>query len=57
MKKNIDEFDTPTKDLGYFQSQPVIFTANKTGTFNYYCSIHPEMTGKIIVKSHAEAYK
>lgn len=34
MKKNIDEFDTPTKDLGYFQSQPVIFTANKTGTFN-----------------------
>ena len=54
---NIDEFDTHTKDLGYFQSQTVTFTANKTGTFNYYCSIHPEMTGKIIVKSHAEAYK
>ena len=53
MKKNIDEFDTHTKDLGYFQSQSVIFTTNKTGT----CSIHPEMTGKIIVKSHAEAYK
>ena len=46
MKKNIDEFDTHAKDLGYFQSQTVIFTANKTGTFNYYCSIHPEMTGK-----------
>ena len=54
---NIDEFDVHTKDLGYFQSQTVTFTANKTGTFDYYCSIHPEMTGKIIVKSHAEAYK
>jgi plastocyanin len=54
---NIDEFDVHTKDLGYFQSQTVTFTANKTGTFNYYCSIHPEMTGKITVKSHAEAYK
>jgi len=49
---NIDEFNVHTKDLGYFQSQTVTFTANKTGTFNYYCSIHPEMTGKIIVKSH-----
>ncbi len=54
---NIDEFDVHSKDLGYFQSQTVTFTANKTGTFDYYCSIHPEMTGKIIVKSHAEAYK
>ena len=46
---NIDEFGIHTKDLGYFQSQTVTFTANKTGTFNYYCSIHPEMTGKITV--------
>src|SRR5688572_3542856 len=51
---NIDEFDIHTKNLGYFQTQTVTFTANKTGTFNYYCSIHPEMTGKIIVKSHAK---
>ena len=51
---NIDEFDVHSKDLGYFQSQTITFTANKTGTFNYYCSIHPEMTGKIIVKSHAK---
>jgi plastocyanin len=51
---NIDEFNVHTKDLGYFQSQTVTFTANKTGTFNYYCSIHPEMTGKIIVKDHAK---
>ena len=46
---NIDEFDIHTKDLGYFQTQTVTFTANKAGTFNYYCSIHPEMTGKITV--------
>jgi plastocyanin len=46
---NIDEFGIHTKDLGYFQTQTVTFTANKTGTFNYYCSIHPEMNGKITV--------
>ncbi len=46
---NIDEFGIHTKDLGYFQTQTVTFTANKAGTFNYYCSIHPEMTGKITV--------
>jgi len=26
------------------------FTFNTAGTFNYHCSIHPSMTGKIIVK-------
>jgi plastocyanin len=46
---NIDEFNIHTKNLGYFQIQTVTFTANKTGAFNYYCSIHPEMNGKIIV--------
>ena len=46
---NIDEFNIHTKNLGYFQTQTVTFTANRTGTFNYYCSIHPEMNGKIIV--------
>ena len=46
---NIDEFGVHTNDLGYFQTQTVTFTANKTGTFNYYCSIHPEMKGKLIV--------
>jgi plastocyanin len=46
---NIDEFGIHTKDLGYFQTQTVTFTANKAGTFNYYCSIPPEMTGKITV--------
>src|SRR5919112_2393782 len=46
---NIDEFNIHTKNLGYFQTQTVTFTANKTGTFNYYCNIHPEMNGEIIV--------
>ena len=49
---NIDEFGIHTKDLGYFQTQTVTFTANKTGSFNYYCSIHPEMNGKIIIVAH-----
>lgn len=26
------------------------FTFNDSGTYNYYCSMHPHMTGKIIVK-------
>ena len=46
---NIDEYGIHTNDLGYFQTQTVTFTVNKTGTFDYYCDIHPEMNGKIIV--------
>jgi len=26
------------------------FTFKKTGTFDYFCSIHPQMTGRIVVK-------
>ena len=26
------------------------FTASKPGTYSYYCSIHPKMTGKLIVE-------
>ena len=26
------------------------FTFTKPGTYNYYCSIHPKMTGKVIVE-------
>ena len=26
------------------------FTFTKAGTFDYFCSIHPHMTGKVIVK-------
>ena len=38
---NRDDFDAPTNDLGHFQSQTITFTTNKSGNFNYYCSIHP----------------
>lgn len=47
---NIDEFNVHTKDLGYFESQTVTFIADKTGTFTYYCTIHPEMKGEIIIE-------
>lgn len=46
---NIDQFNFHTRDLGYFESQSLTFIADKTGTFEYYCSIHPEMKGKIVV--------
>ena len=47
---NIDEFNVHSRDLGYFESQAITFVADKAGTFNYYCSIHPEMKGNIIVE-------
>ena len=47
---NIDEFNIHSRDLGYFESQAFTFVADKYGTFNYYCTIHPEMKGHIIVE-------
>jgi plastocyanin len=47
---NIDEFNVHSNDLTYTQSQTLTFVADKSGTFHYYCSIHPEMKGDIIVK-------
>lgn len=47
---NIDEFNVHSRDLGYFQTQAITFIADKEGTFHYYCSIHPEMKGEIIVE-------
>jgi hypothetical protein len=47
---NIDEFNIHSRDLGYFESQAFTFVADKSGTFNYYCTIHPEMKGNIIVE-------
>ena len=47
---NIDEFNVHSKDLAYTQSQTVTFVADKSGTFHYYCSIHPEMKGDIVIK-------
>lgn len=49
---NIDEFNVHTNDLEYFESQTVTFVADKAGTFEYYCSIHPEMRGKIIISEN-----
>jgi Cupredoxin-like domain len=51
---NLDEFNVHTRDLGYFESQSVTFIADKAGTFKAYCSIHPEMTGTIVVRDPAE---
>ena len=47
---NIDEFNVHSKDLAYTQSQTIMFVADKSGIFHYYCNIHPEMKGDIIVK-------
>jgi len=46
---NIDEFNVHIKDLGYYQNESVTFLADKIGTFDYYCSIHPNMKGVITV--------
>lgn len=47
---NIDEFNVHTRDLGYFETQTSTFVADKVGTFKYYSTIHPEMTGTIVVE-------
>lgn len=46
---NIDEFNVHTKNLSYFEVQTTTFIADKSGTFRYYCSIHPQMSGNLIV--------
>jgi hypothetical protein len=50
MDLNIDEFNVHTKKLNYFQAQIINFVADKTGTFKYYSTIHPEMKGTIVVE-------
>jgi plastocyanin len=47
---NIDVFNVHTKNLGYFESQSITFIANKVGSFTYYCTLHPEMKGKVVVE-------
>ena len=46
---NIDEFNVHSNFLNKLQAQTITFYADKQGTFDYYCSIHPEMKGKITV--------
>ena len=47
---NIDQFNVHTKDLGYFESQTITFIADKVGTFEYDCTLHPEMKGTVTVE-------
>ena len=47
---NIDEFNVHTHDLKYFESQSITFVADKLGTYHYYCTIHPEMKGDIVIE-------
>jgi hypothetical protein len=47
---NLDEFNVHTKDLAYYETQTITFVADKTGTFEYYCTIHPEMKGNITIE-------
>jgi hypothetical protein len=47
---NIDELNVHSKDLGYYDSQIITFVADKPGTFQYYCTIHPEMKGEVTIE-------
>lgn len=54
--RNMDsEAHTVTSDTGAFNSrvlQPGVgysFTFTRPGTYSYHCSIHPFMTGKVVV--------
>ena len=44
--------DTPPtfKSAGLDTDDSFSFTFNKAGTYSYHCSLHPHMTGKIVVK-------
>lgn len=47
---NVDEFNVHSKDLGYFETQSITFIADKSGSFRYHCTIHPEMNGEVLVE-------
>jgi len=56
MDLNIDEFKVHTKKLNppegiFFDSQTINFLADKTGTFKYYSTLHPEMKSTIVVSA------
>lgn len=46
---NLDEFNVHMRDLGFFEAQEIMFLADKPGKFIFYCSLHPEMTGTVII--------
>src|SRR5208282_3967177 len=43
-------FASPTLDT----DEKYEFTFQKAGTFNYYCTIHPKMTGKVVLQCPRE---
>jgi hypothetical protein len=47
---NVDELGVHTRDLGYFETQTVTFVADRAGTYQYYCTVHPEMKGDIVIE-------
>ncbi len=50
----VDEFNTRTKQIAVGKEETVEFVADKTGTFEYYCSVGQHrangMVGKLIVQ-------
>ena len=42
--------DSALFDLSLIPNVPVSYTFTKAGTYSYHCSLHPEMTGVIVVK-------
>ncbi|MFZ2187938.1 MAG: plastocyanin/azurin family copper-binding protein [Candidatus Moraniibacteriota bacterium] len=50
----VDEFSAKTKQLKAGESESIVFVADKSGTFEYYCSVgtHRQMgmAGKLIVE-------
>lgn len=54
---NIDEFNVHTRDLGYFETQTITFLADKKGSFEYYCTIHPDMRGTIEIVWETASFK
>jgi plastocyanin len=45
-----DDIPPTFKSAGLDTDDTFSFTFKKTGTFAYHCSLHPHMTGKIVVK-------
>jgi plastocyanin len=50
MAHTVASRDKKFKSKAMDTDQSFSFTFTATGTYEYYCSVHPKMTGKIIVK-------
>ena len=47
---NVVSDDKSFKSKALDTDQEFTFTFTKPGTYTYFCSIHPKMTGKVVVK-------